>query len=33
MDNQREVNIELIKGTLDDYIVKYKDKIVIGRLL
>ena len=31
MDNQREVNIELIKGTLDDYIVKDKDKIVIGR--
>ena len=30
MDNQREVNIELIKGTLDDYIVKDKDKIVIG---
>ena len=31
MDNQKEVNIELIKGTLDDYIVKDKDKIVIGR--
>ena len=31
MDNQRVVNIELIKGTLDDYIVKDKDKIVIGR--
>ena len=31
MDNQREVNIELIKGTLDDYIVKDKDKIIIGR--
>ena len=31
MDNQREINIELIKGTLDDYIVKDKDKIVVGR--
>ena len=31
MDNQKDVNIELIKGTLDDYIVKDKDKIVIGR--
>ena len=31
MDNQKEVNIELMKGTLDDYIVKDKDKIVIGR--
>ena len=31
MDNQKGVNIELIKGTLDDYIVKDKDKIVIGR--
>ena len=31
MDNQKKVNIELIKGTLDDYIVKDKDKIVIGR--
>ena len=31
MHNQKEVNIELIKGTLDDYIVKDKDKIVIGR--
>ena len=31
MDNQKEVNIELIKGTLDDYIIKDKDKIVIGR--
>ena len=25
MDNQREINIELIKGTLDDYIVKDDD--------
>ncbi|MEN8079037.1 GNAT family protein [Clostridioides difficile] len=31
MDNQKGVNIELIKGTLDDYIIKDKDKIVIGR--
>lgn len=31
MDNQKGVNIELIKGTLDDYIVKDKNKIVIGR--
>ena len=31
MDNQKDVNIELIKGTLDDYIIKDKDKIVIGR--
>lgn len=31
MDNQKDINIELIKGTLDDYIVKDKDKIVIGR--
>ena len=25
MDNQKGVNIELIKGTLDDYIIKDKD--------
>ena len=31
MNNQKGVNIELIKGTLDDYIIKDKDKIVIGR--
>ncbi|MDU2265866.1 GNAT family protein [Clostridium celatum] len=31
MDNQKGVNIELIKGTLDDYIIKDKNKIVIGR--
>lgn len=31
MDNQKGVNIELIKGTLDDYIIKDKNKIIIGR--
>lgn len=31
MDNQKGVNIELIKGTLEDYIIKDKDKIIIGR--
>ncbi len=31
MDKQTGIGIELIKGTLDDYIVKDKDKIVIGR--
>lgn len=31
MENEKGVNIELIKGTLDDYIIKDKDKIVIGR--
>lgn len=31
MGNQREINIELIKGSLDDYIIKDKNKIVIGR--
>lgn len=31
MDNQKGVNIELIKGTLDDYIIKDKNNIVIGR--
>ena len=28
MNNQKGVNIELIKGTLDDYIIKDKDKIL-----
>ena len=31
MNNQKGVNIELIKGTLYYYINKYKDKIVIAR--
>lgn len=31
MNNQREVNIELVRGTLNDYIVKDKNKIIIGR--
>lgn len=31
MNNQREVNIELIRGTLNDYVVKDKNKIIIGR--
>lgn len=31
MDNQKGVNIELIKGTLDDYTIKDKNNIVIGR--
>ena len=31
MDKQKAISIELIKGTLDDYIIKDKDKIVIGR--
>ena len=31
MEKQKAISIELIKGTLDDYIIKDKDKIVIGR--
>lgn len=31
MNNQREVNIELVRGTLNDYVVKDKNKIIIGR--
>lgn len=31
MENQKGISIELIKGTLDDYVIKDKDKIVIGR--
>lgn len=33
MDNQKEVNIELIKGTLNDYIIKDKSNIIIGRFI
>ena len=31
MGSQKEVNIEPIKGTLNDYVIKDKDKIVVGR--
>ncbi len=31
MENQREVRIELIKGTSNDYVIKDKDSIVAGR--
>lgn len=31
MDNQKEVNIELVRGTLNDYIIKDKSKIIIGK--
>ena len=31
MGSQKEVNIESIKGTLNDYVIKDKDKIVVGR--
>ena len=31
MGSQKEVNIELVKGALNDYVIKDKDKIVIGR--
>lgn len=31
MDNQKEINIELVNGTLNDYLIKDKDKILIGR--
>ena len=31
MDNQKEVYIELVNGTLNDYVIKDKDKILIGR--
>lgn len=33
MENQKEVNIELIKGTLNDYIIKDKSNIIIGRFI
>lgn len=33
MENQKEVNIELIKGSLNDYIIKDKAKIIIGRFI
>ena len=31
MGSQKEVNIEPIKGTLNDYVIKDKDKIVVAR--
>lgn len=31
MDNQKEIYIELVNGTLNDYVIKDKDKILIGR--
>ena len=31
MGSQKEVNIELVKGALNDYVIKDKDKIVVGR--
>ena len=31
MESQKEVNIELIKSTLNDYVIKDKDKIMAGR--
>ena len=31
MDNQKEIYIELVSGTLNDYVIKDKDKILIGR--
>lgn len=31
MGSQKEVNIELVKGALNDYVIKDKDKIVAGR--
>lgn len=31
MDNQKDVYIELVNGTLNDYVIKDKDKILIGR--
>lgn len=31
MDNKKEVYIELVNGTLNDYVIKDKDKILIGR--
>ena len=30
MNNQKDINIELVKGTRDDYTIKDKNKIVIG---
>ena len=32
MNNQREVNIELVRGTLNDYVVKDKNKIQTKRI-
>lgn len=31
MENQKEIYIELVNGTLNDYVIKDKDKILIGR--
>lgn len=31
MGSHKEVNIELVKGALNDYVIKDKDKIVAGR--
>ena len=31
MNENREINIELVKGSLNDYIIKDKDNIFIGR--
>ena len=31
MGSQKEVNIELVKGALNDYVIKDKDEIVVGR--
>ena len=31
MGSHKEVNIELVKGALNDYVIKDKDKIVVGR--